>query len=199
LSFAGDFLAGGPRLLSAGGQSFARAIRLLGLDVSQVAPIILWLWQKGAKATTGEIYHQFPGLNTVRILPQLRDIPGVIWLPDPRGIVLLSTEFRAELAKVIGKPRPTPRPEPSFEQESEPKREEAAPGQSEEIIEWYKILGLPAYAPIQQVKKRYRQLAKIHHPDALASSRSRLKDKSDETMKRINIAYENILNYSASR
>jgi hypothetical protein len=176
----------------------ARAFRLLRLDVSQVAPIILWLWQKGAKAPTGEIYLQFPGLNTVRILPQLRDIPGVIWLPDPRGILLLSTEFRLELAKAIGKPRPIPTSPPPFESESEPHREEeATPAQSDEIVAWYKTLGLPAYAPIQQVKRRYRQLAKIHHPDALAASRGGAKDRSDETMKRINIAYQNILQHSA--
>jgi hypothetical protein len=202
LAFAGDFLAGGPRLLSAGGESFAKAFRLLSLDVSQVGPIIFWLWQRGAKATTDQIADQFPGLNTVRILPQLRDIPGVIWLPDPRGILLLSTEFRAELAKAIGRPRPVPpppEPEPAYEKERQREpRPEPGPGQSNEILEWYKTLGLPAYASIPQVKRRYRQLAKIHHPDALAGGRTRARDRTDETMKRINIAYQNILRHSAS-
>jgi hypothetical protein len=195
-SLAWDFMGGSARLLLSALESFSKASRLLRLDLTQVTTIILWLWQKGSKAGTDDISAQFPELNTVRVLPQMRDIPGVIWLPDPRGIILLSGEFRAELAKAIKiRQRTVPTPDPVFESErQEPPPEPPTP--SNEILEWYKTLGLPAYATVQQVKKKYRQLAKLHHPDAVAARTPEAKAAAVEKMTRINIAYENIMKSS---
>jgi len=55
---------------------------------------------------------------------------------------------------------------------------------------WYQSLGLPPYTPIQLVKRRYRQLAKKHHPDALGAGPG---PKNDGKMKEINLAYGNIV------
>ncbi|MBU1213491.1 MAG: J domain-containing protein [Alphaproteobacteria bacterium] len=49
----------------------------------------------------------------------------------------------------------------------------------------YRILGLPANATLAQVKKRYRQLSWVYHPD--------LPDGFTEAMKRVNLAYEQIV------
>ena len=45
----------------------------------------------------------------------------------------------------------------------------------------YKILGLPDFAPTDQIKKAYRGLALRHHPDRGGDS---------EMMKKINVAYQ---------
>ena len=217
---ARDFVGGGDRLLFSAAESFSKAYRLGSLDISLITPVIVWLWQKGAKANAAEISRVFPGFNTVRVLPQLRDIPGVIWLPDPRGVIFLSGEFRVELADAIRGHPHIPEPPPPFEGKFEDKKaepQEPDPAPSDEIVDWYATLGLPAYAPIQQVKKRYRQLAKLYHPDALAgaaggrrsrgtssenspsgSSRYRTEAQVDpeEKMKRINLAYQNIMKHS---
>lgn len=96
-----DVLFSGPRLLFAGCDSFGKSLRLLHLDIPQIAAIVLWLMERGTKATVEEVASNFPRINAVRILPQLRDIPGVIWLPKLHGVILLSVEFRTALAGVI--------------------------------------------------------------------------------------------------
>jgi len=208
---ARDFIGGGDRLLFSAAESFSKAYRLCRLDISQITPVIVWLWRKGAKANADEISRVFPGFNTVRVLPQLRDIPGVIWLPDPRGVIFLSGEFRLELGAALRGQKHIPEPPPPFESKFEDQSEqphEPSPAPSQEILEWYETLGLPAYAPVQQVKKRYRQLAKLYHPDALAgastgrrsrgsaSYRPETSGDPEEKMKRINLAYQNIMKHS---
>lgn len=49
----------------------------------------------------------------------------------------------------------------------------------------YAVLGLPQNASIEQVKKRYRQLSMIYHPDREGGY--------SEAMKRVNQAYQKIM------
>ena len=64
----------------------------------------------------------------------------------------------------------------------------------------YAALNLPPFATLQQVKSRYRKLAKIYHPDARARNSSGNPAASDEQMKRIsNEAYHNILKHSQNQ
>jgi DnaJ-domain-containing protein 1 len=49
----------------------------------------------------------------------------------------------------------------------------------------YAVLGLPATASLVEVKKRYRQLSMIYHPDREGGY--------TEAMKRVNEAYEKIM------
>ncbi len=65
-----------------------------------------------------------------------------------------------------------------------------------EIRSWYDTLDLPLFATLQEVKKRYRKLAKIYHPDAQAANRVANKIPNDDRMKSINDAYHNILHHS---
>ena len=119
------------------------------------------------------------------------------WLPDPRGVVLLEEDFRAALETALGvkwkakpeaasasAPRPEPDPEPPLSAENA------------QIIGWYTTLGLPPYATVQAVKKQYRRLAKKHHPDLAASADPKDAAAHEDRMKRINIAYENIMKRS---
>jgi hypothetical protein len=194
LAVASELITGGTALLAAGFESWATTSRLLGMDLSQVAPVILWLWIRNKKANSTEIAARFPDFNTVWTLPQLRDIPGIVWLPDPRGIILLTEDFRNDLGRVL--PART-----NFIHEEPPVDEEPASAwpndrqPNREILAWYATLGLPPYAPIQQVKRRYRQLAKVYHPDASGAKGAQSQDK----MVQINLAYENIMQTSAAR
>jgi len=52
------------------------------------------------------------------------------------------------------------------------------------LPDYYKILGIPQSASQEEIKKRYRELAKKVHPDKSKG------EKTDETMAEINKAYE---------
>lgn len=53
--------------------------------------------------------------------------------------------------------------------------------------DFYEILGVPKQATVQEIKKRYRELAKKHHPDANEGSK-----RSEEIFKTITAAYETL-------
>ncbi|MDR0293318.1 MAG: DnaJ domain-containing protein [Oscillospiraceae bacterium] len=55
----------------------------------------------------------------------------------------------------------------------------------------YEVLGVPRGASTDEVKKRYRELAKKYHPDKYAGNE--LADLAQEKMKAINEAYDAIL------
>jgi DnaJ-class molecular chaperone len=60
-----------------------------------------------------------------------------------------------------------------------------------EIEEARKLLNLDEEATLKEIKKAYRTLAHRHHPDKLTEDDS----NESETMKRLNWAYELLLNY----
>jgi len=59
--------------------------------------------------------------------------------------------------------------------------------------DYYKILGVKKSAKSKDIKKRYRELARKHHPDTNQGSK-----KAEETFKRISEAYE-VLGNSKNR
>ncbi len=101
-----DGLFSGPRLLFGAGEALLKAFRLLRMDFHELADIIVWLLNKGTKATAVEIAHAFPEYNIVRLLPELRDLTGVIWLANPdKVVILLSPEFKKGLSGAVLMPR----------------------------------------------------------------------------------------------
>ena len=103
-----EFFSAGPILLILSGQEFYRYARFSRLDVPQVSELLLWLYDKGGRATFAEICFSFPGLNAVRVLPQLRDLPGVYWWPE-NGAVSLSETLRKTFADFLGRePKSSP-------------------------------------------------------------------------------------------
>jgi len=67
----------------------------------------------------------------------------------------------------------------------EQRSEKGMIGESSVFADPYAVLGLPKNASIEQVKKRYRQLSMIYHPDREGGY--------NEAMKRVNQAYQEIM------
>jgi curved DNA-binding protein CbpA len=61
----------------------------------------------------------------------------------------------------------------------------------------YEVLGVPRGAGLEEVKKRYRELASKYHPDKYAGNE--LADLAQEKMKAINEAYDAIIRGSEAR
>ena len=193
-SLGWEFLAAGPILLILAGQDFYRCVRLSRLDIPHVSALLLWLYDQGDRAGFAEICLAFPGLNAVRVLPQLRDLPGINWWAE-QGEISLSDDLRSTFAQLLGRgSKSSPFPGSSTHTGQHFKSPIAEVGM--EIIAWYAALNLPLFAPLKLVKARYRKLAKIHHPDAQSKSRARGEIPDDEQMKRLNEAYHNILKHS---
>jgi DnaJ-class molecular chaperone len=91
-------------------------------------------------------------------------------------------------------PGPTLAEEDPYEPEA--KTVGAEESRSREIFAWYGTMNLPPFAPLSAVRKRYRELVKIYHPDAMAGKKPGAKINSDEQIKRINAAYHNIVENS---
>jgi DnaJ-domain-containing protein 1 len=192
-----EFFSAGPIFMVLAAQDFHKFARLSRADVPQLSAVLLWLYDKNSRAGFAEISLAFPGLNAVRVLPQLRDLSGIYWWPE-EGEIALSEELQKTLAEVLG------RGPKNFPAHGGPARESthfksSAPGISDETLSWYTTLNLPPFATLQQVKTRYRKLAKIHHPDARARNRPAGEPADDGQMKRINEAYHNILKHSQNQ
>ncbi|MDB6111449.1 MAG: DnaJ domain, partial [Pedosphaera sp.] len=193
-SLSWEFFSVGPILLVLAGQEFYRYVRFSRLDVPQVSALLLWLYDKGGRAGFAEIRLAFPGLNAVRVLPQLRDLPGINWWPED-GEVSLSEDVRKTFEEILGR---EPKSSSHFGRSSGERQhfQEPVSEVDVDIIAWYAALHLPLFAPLQRVKAQYRKLAKIHHPDTRSGSSGGGQTSDDEQMKRINEAYHNILKHS---
>jgi hypothetical protein len=66
----------------------------------------------------------------------------------------------------------------------------------DDLRECYRVLELAPGATLEDVKRSYRELVKVWHPDRFASD-SKLQQKAGEKIKEINLAYEQICEISA--
>jgi DnaJ domain len=195
-----EVLFAGPSLLLTAYEDLDRSGRLMRLETEEVAAVVRWVFEQGGKAEVGELTQAFAGINTVRIFPQLRDLPGVIWLLENRGVLLLSEEIRAELAALLGEPAGQGRVRSETAGAgAEERPREHYPEVSEEVQSWYETLGVSPFAPLREVKRKYRLLVKIHHPDVAARNPGLSGQAADERIKQINLAYHNILKHSGSK
>jgi hypothetical protein len=189
-----EIIAAGPIMLIMSGQEFHRYLRLSRLDVPHVSALLLWIFDKGGRASFAEICLAFPELNAVRVLPQLRDLPGINWWPEDAEVSFSEDLLRTLAEALHREPKSSPftHSHTHERQRYEKPVVEIAP----DIRSWYATLNLPLFANLQDVKKRYRKLAKIHHPDVQSAGPAANKIPDDDQMKRINDAYHNILRHS---
>src|SRR5258708_15678211 len=97
-----EILFSGPRQFATAFESARKAFSEAWLDYPGVSRILLWLFERGKKATVAEIVSAFSGLNFIRVIPQLREVPGVIWLNRDSGVIILSAELKSELGSLLG-------------------------------------------------------------------------------------------------
>ena len=203
--FKWEFFCAGPILLIMAAEDFYACVRMIRMDIEPVTKVLLWVYDKGGRVAASEIATAFPGLNTVRVLPQLRDVPGVNPWTD-EGVIGLFEDLREELAALLGEKAYPGARSPGqaratwrADEWEPPPPPPSEPHWNEEIISWYKTMELPPFAPLAQVKKQYKKLVKIHHPDLRAGNRTTTRDTGDETIKRIILAYHKILKHSQSQ
>jgi hypothetical protein len=192
-----EFISAGPIMLVLAMQEFYRYYRLTRMDIPQVSSLLVWIYDREGRASFADICMAFPGLNAVRVLPQLRDIPGLNWWPDDAELSL-ADDIMDKFTELLGR-KPKSSPFGSRQSYERPRAEKPPPGIDPKIVAWYKTLDLPLFANFQEVKKRYRKLAKIYHPDLQTGKTPADKLASSEQMKRINEAYHNILDLSQSQ
>ncbi|MFB6355786.1 MAG: DnaJ family molecular chaperone, partial [bacterium] len=67
------------------------------------------------------------------------------------------------------------------------------------LEEAYETLDLDRDATKTEAKKRYRELARQHHPDQINSSDESKRDEAEEKMIQINKAYKTIIDHLESK
>lgn len=65
-------------------------------------------------------------------------------------------------------------------------------------LAWYRTLDLDPGASPVEVREAWRDLAQVWHPDRF-SGNPRLQEKAEETLKRVNEAYENLKKFHATK
>jgi hypothetical protein len=185
-SIFGDLFLAGPRLVFSGFESFRECHLLSRTEFAKAASVLLWIFQRNRKVSVEELAQVFPTINFVRLIPQLRSLTGLIWLRPATGVCILGSELKSELQELL-----------QYEFQNDVFEEPTAfPSQERtgfaEERQWYATLGLEIYAPLKEVKKRYRILARRFHPDRLQQSASEPRAAAEERMKQINEAYGNI-------
>jgi hypothetical protein len=185
-SIFGDLFLAGPRMMFSGFESFWECQHLSRTNFKDAASVLLWTFERNRKVSIEELAKAFPGVNLVRLMPQLRLLTGLIWLPSRRGVCILGSDLTSELQEMLEDEFPTD----AYEEPAASPAEEGI-GFPEER-RWYAALGLEIYAPLREVKKRYRVLARQFHPDRIGQSDSNARDAGEERMKQINEAYRNI-------
>ena len=61
----------------------------------------------------------------------------------------------------------------------------------DDLLQYYRILEIEPGASLEEIKRAYREMARVWHPDRFSSD-VRLQNKAQEKLKRINLAYERI-------
>ena len=84
------------------------------------------------------------------------------------------------------KDAPPPRAEPDEPQPDEPQLVELGTRRA------HQVLGVPLGASWQEVSQAYRKLALLHHPDRVAGMGLGARGYSEERMKEINAAYDEL-------
>lgn len=193
----------GPRWFVAGLSMFYKSLTLLQMDIACCAEILLVLFQKGARVSLTELARLVPNCNSVKIFPQLRDIAGVIFLQnEPTGISLTS-DLRAELARVLGVPLRT-EPAPRFYRQTKsappPPRPPPPPKPLvEEPPGPHKILGVSRSASLAEIKAAYRKQIKQCHPDRFATLNKDWQEMAEQRAKIVNEAYAVLTAQAAGR
>ncbi|MBI1842644.1 MAG: J domain-containing protein [Verrucomicrobia bacterium] len=188
-----DLLISGPRLSLVAFGYLGKAFRILTLDVHGASVILAQLYSQKHKISFAQLVRDLPQINSVRIIPQLRDLEGIIWLARS-GWLLMSTSLREEIQNWLRSRGVDLIVEP----ESSTRSQEATDGELPPEAQYYLTLGLEPYASTADVKRRYRELLKRYHPDKMRSADDNTKLDAEEETRQIIDAYRAILRMTAN-
>lgn len=190
-SLRAELALAGPRLVMAALACAQKAVRLLTLDASRCAQVLTLLLSRDSRASFEEIWQQFPLLRSERLLAQLREIEGVVFLQARKPGLSLNADLRAELHRVAFRERKSKTPPPN-----EPRAKKAKsfvppdPPLDSELLRSFAVLGLPPTASLADMKRAYRKLMKENHPDRLPKWSGEFRALAEERSKQINHAYK---------
>ena len=91
----------GPRAVVAAVRMFRKAYRLARLDVPGCAAVIAFLHAHPGRVPYGDLIRALPTLDRAKVLPQLGNINGIVFLGnEPMGL-MLSSEATAEVSRSV--------------------------------------------------------------------------------------------------
>lgn len=188
-SFVLDLLLCGPRCALFGWATLRRACRLCCFDVATCSSILSLLLQRGRRVPFAELTNLAPQILSRRILVQMHDIEGVVFLTeDPLGLSLTS-DLREELRNA-GRTRNAQRP-PEFE--SFRNAPSSSPShQQHPLFPYYQALGLTPGASPAEVKAAYRKCLKNCHPDRFQDFGTDWGELAAQKTRELITAYETI-------
>jgi len=92
-----DVLFTGPRLVAASFAAFRQAGRLKLLDVDGIASVLTVLLAYPGRVAFDDLVARIEGLDAERVFPQMKAIPGVVFLQSPPPGLSLTPDLRAQL------------------------------------------------------------------------------------------------------
>jgi hypothetical protein len=92
-----DILFTGPRLVAASFAAFRQAGRLRFLDADGIAAVLTVLLAYPGRVAFDDIVARVEGLDAGRVFPQMKAIPGVVFLQSPPPGMSLTPDLRAQL------------------------------------------------------------------------------------------------------
>jgi hypothetical protein len=189
-----ESLEAGPRAVRDGLTAIGRAWHLATLNVELAASILIVLAAHNRSAARADLEKLFPGLQWKKLIPQLRELEGMLFL-GPKvsrlGLVaplraelyqLLMADRYAEAAPMEPEPEPESQPEPPAERVDQP--HQFTPEE---------LLGVSTSASAAQIKAAYRRRMKECHPDRFAGVDAHSRELAEEWTKAINAAYETLM------
>ncbi|MDB6124430.1 MAG: hypothetical protein JWQ71_3423 [Pedosphaera sp.] len=180
-SFA-DALYIGPSLLIAAMGFLRQSVRQDRLEVENCAKILSILLTRNSRFSFAELTRQSNISNTMRVVPQLMEIEGVVFLKsDPPGLSL-TAELREELFALYE--------EESIETKAEKTEEPPAEVDPDSP---YVLLGIAENAGLSEIKTAYRRRIKERHPDKFAALGLEWRVLAEERSKQLNAAYEALM------
>jgi len=171
-----DLLFTGPRLVVVAWGALKKALRLVRMDIEGCSRVLAVLGSSDSRVSCDELAELSAVPDADRVLSQLRDIDGVVFLSlEPPGLTLTS-ELREELPAVLG---------------NQAGRGATAGNVAAGTI--CELLGVPSDASFEEIETAYERWIRQAPPDRNSRSAKESQNPVEDQVRAINAAYEAFL------